>query len=83
MVYIVLGTKIVRINIQLERHDERHTKTRIRYTHTGLTEKGNAEVEKFTEEKFNLQMKYWEKAINYYLIHGKIISSNGHHIPSQ
>ena len=73
---------IVRINIQLEKHDERHTKTRISYTYTGLTEKGNLEVEKFTEEKFNQQMEHWEKAINYYLIHGKIISSNGHHIPS-
>ncbi len=78
MMYIVPEIKIVRINIKLETYDAKHTKTRIRYTHTGLTEKGNAEVEEFTEERFNHQMKHWEKAINYYLIHGKAISHNGH-----
>ncbi len=83
MLYIVPDTMIVRINIQLEKHDDRHTKTRIRYTYTGLTEKGNSEVEKFTEESFNQQMEHWEKAINFYLIYGKIISLGGHHTPSR
>ena len=82
MMYIIPDTKIVRINIQLEKHDKRHTKTRIRYTHTGLTEKGNAEVEKFTEERFNHQMENWEKAINFYRIHGKPISTEELHMPS-
>jgi hypothetical protein len=82
MTYIIPNTMIVRINIQLVNHDKKHTKTTIRYTKTGLTERGNAEVEKFTEERFNQQMEHWEKAINYYLIHGKIISSDGHYMPS-
>ena len=82
MMYIIPDTMIVRINIQLEKHDKKHTKTRIRYTKTGLTEKGNAEVEKFTEERFNQQMEHWEKAINFYLIHGKAISTEGLHMPS-
>ncbi|MHA2313796.1 MAG: hypothetical protein ACXACF_00685 [Candidatus Hermodarchaeia archaeon] len=83
MMYIIPDTMIVRINIQLEKHDKKHTKTRIRYTKTGLTEKGNAEVEKFTEERFNQQMEHWEKAINFYLIHGKAFSTEGLHMPSQ
>ena len=82
MMYIIPNIRIVRINIQLVNHDKEHTETTIRYTKTGLTERGNAEVEKFTEERFNQQMKHWEKAINFYLIHGKIIPSDGHHIPS-
>ncbi|MFQ5833876.1 MAG: hypothetical protein ACE5H4_14305 [Candidatus Thorarchaeota archaeon] len=82
MMYIIPDTMIVRINIQLEKHDSRHTKTTIRYTYTGLTERGNKEVGRFTEERFNHEMEFWEEAINHYLIHGKAISSNGHHMPS-
>ena len=82
MMYIIPNIRIVRINIQLVNHDKEHTETTIRYTQTGLTERGNAEVEKFTEERFNHQMEYWEKAINFYLIHGKMISSDEHYIPS-
>ena len=82
MMYINPDSMIVRINIQLEKHNERHTETTITYTKTGLTERGNVEVEKFTEERFNHQMEYWEKAINFYLIHGKMISSDEHYIPS-
>jgi len=82
MTYIIPNIKIVRINIYLVNHDKEHTETTIRYTQTGLTERGNAEVEKFTEERFNQQMENWEKAINYYLIHGKIISSDDHYMPS-
>ena len=82
MLYIIPDIMIVRINIQLVSHDKKHTKTTIRYTKTGLSERGNAEVEKFTEESFNQQMEHWEKAINYYLIHGKAISLDGHHMSS-
>ena len=79
MIYIIPNILIVRINIQLVNHDKEHTETAIRYTYTGLSERGNAEVEKFTEERFNHQMEYWEKAINFYLIHGKMISSDDHY----
>ncbi|NHJ19659.1 MAG: hypothetical protein EAX91_01860 [Candidatus Lokiarchaeota archaeon] len=81
MIYVIPSIMVVSINIQLVNHDNKHTKTTIRYTKTGLTERGNAEVEKFTEESFNQQMKHWEKAINYYLINGTIISSNEHYLP--
>jgi len=81
MMYIIPNIWIVRINIQLVNLDKEHTETIIRYTQTGLTERGNAEVEKFTEERFSHQMEYWEKAINFYLMHGKMISSDEHHIP--
>lgn len=82
MIYIIPNEQVVSINIQLVNHDKKHTKTTIRYTKTGLTERGNTEVEKFTEESFNQQMEHWEKAINYYLLHGRIISSENHYLPS-
>jgi len=82
MIYIIPNIMIVRITIQLVSYDKKHTKTIIRYTKTGLTERGNAEVENFSKERFNQQMEHWEKAINYYLIHGKAISSNRHYMSS-
>ena len=82
MIYIIPNEMIVSINIQLVHHDKNHTKTTIRYTKTGLTKSGNTQVEKFTEESFTQQMEHWEKAINYYLIHGKIISSDDHYMQS-
>jgi len=78
MMYIIPDTMLVSINIQIEKHDSRHAKTTIRYTYTSLSEKGNTKVEEFTEEKFNDQMKHWENAINYYLVHGKMISRLNH-----
>ena len=82
MMYIVPNIRVVRINIQLTPLDKQHTEARIVYTQTGLTEKGNAEVDKFTEKRFHQQMDYWEKAINHYLKHGKIISTEEHYTPS-
>ena len=84
MMYIVPNIRVVRINIQLtlDRSNKQHTETTITYTQTGLTEKGNTEVNKFTEERFHKQMEYWEKAINFYLEHGMIISSEEHYTPS-
>jgi len=82
MMYIVPNIRVVRITIQLTSRDKQQTETRIVYTQTGLTEKGNVEVEKFTEDRFHQQMDYWEKAINFYLIHGKLISSDEHYLAS-
>ncbi len=82
MIYLVPDVRVVRINIQLTPKNKQLTEINIIYTQTGLSEKGNIEVNKFTEERFNEQMDYWEKAINYYLKNNKLISSEELYSPS-
>ncbi len=46
-----------------------------RYEYTGLSEKGNAEVERYSEEWFATKMKKFEAALNHYLATGKAIAA--------
>lgn len=46
-----------------------------RYEYTGLSEKGNAEVERYTGEWFAGKMKKFEAALNHYLTTGKMIAA--------
>jgi hypothetical protein len=43
------------------------TKAEITYTYTGLTEKGNAVIEKELQMMYARDLKNWEEAINHYL----------------
>ncbi len=46
-----------------------------RYEYTGLSEKGNAEVERYAEEWFATKIKHFEAALNHYLATGKRIAA--------
>ncbi len=46
-----------------------------RYEYTGLSEKGNAEVDRYTEEWFAAKMEHFEAALNHYLANGKMIAA--------
>ncbi len=52
------------------------TRLYARYQYTGLSEKGNAEVERYTEEWFAHKMKKFEAALNHYLRTGKMIAAD-------
>ncbi len=58
---------IVKINIQLEKSDTYNTKTHIRYQYTGLNIRQNSYIRESLENDFLESMRWWEKAINYYL----------------
>jgi len=45
------------------------------YEYTGLSEAGNKEVERYTEQWFATKMKKFEAALNHYLATGKMISA--------
>jgi hypothetical protein len=51
------------------------TEAHIRYTYTGLSEAGNAEVQRYDRAWFAAKMNGWEKAINHYLTTGKRIEA--------
>ena len=51
------------------------TSSEIRYTYTGLSPEGNAQVERFTPEWFAKKMKGWETAINHFLRTGKLLDA--------
>ncbi len=53
----------------------RKTRLRARYEYTGLSERGNAEVERYTDEWFAQKMRMFEAALNHYLLSGKLIAA--------
>lgn len=50
-----------------------HTDAFIRYSYTGLSEPGNAEVQSYTRASFEEKMKAWETAINHFLTTGRML----------
>ena len=64
------GMVATRLRIRLEPDGER-TRAHIRYTYTGLSEAGDAEVERYDHDWFAAKMSGWEKAINAYLKTGR------------
>jgi hypothetical protein len=54
-----------------------HTSALIQYLYTGLSIKGNREVERYDQKWFHHKMQTWEAAINHYLQTGKRIDASG------
>jgi hypothetical protein len=71
------GLVAAQISIRLSRSEERPglTSAFIRYTYTGLSTKGNQEVESYDQKWFGHKMQSWEAAINHYLQTGKRIDA--------
>ena len=63
----------VRINIQLEKIEEKATKSHISYLYTILNEKDIETQMNHIEQSFFDSMTYWEKAINHYLTKRKVL----------
>jgi len=71
------GLVAAEIRIHLEAKSTQETTARIQYTYTGLTERGNREVERLDAPWFAHKMKSWEAAINHYLRTGSKIDTTG------
>ncbi len=65
------GHIITELRIQLARSGEQGTRTHIRYRYTGLSPKGNSDLEHYDQKWFQSKMQNWETTINYYLRTGK------------
>jgi len=64
---------VVKISIKLTPLDTNKTEALIGYQYTALNEEQNAFIEAELEESFIESMQWWEKAINHYLITGKML----------
>ncbi len=60
-----------RIDIGCEAIGTQATSTTITYTLTALTPQGNAYLERFTEEHYQVYIASWQRAITHYLAHGQ------------
>ncbi len=67
------GDNIVRINIQLEPVDDTTTICHVAYQYTALCETQNKFIETELTSQFDAAMKWWEKAINHYLVTGELL----------
>lgn len=73
--FVWVNPGFVTAQIQIELHSKAESKTEahIRYCYTGLSDKGNREVEGYSQAWFQTKMQSWEAAINHYLQTGKLI----------
>lgn len=69
------GTMAAQIDIRLQPSPGGKTTSKIRYTYTGLSEAGNEEVDRYTEDWFRDKMLSWQSAINQYLETGHLATA--------
>jgi hypothetical protein len=77
-VYLIPGLYTVDLDIQLHPLTANRSRALVRYTYTGLTERGNAEVVAMTEDRYRDFMQSWEVALNYFLTTGERYSPHRH-----
>jgi hypothetical protein len=68
---VMPGFKVSIIEIICQPNGADHTKTRVTYTITALSEKGKQYVTSMSKQHYEEWMTSWEKAINHYLRHGQ------------
>jgi hypothetical protein len=74
-VWISPGYIITELRIQVAPSGEGEARTHVRYRYTGLSAEGNKELERYTQEWFESNMRNWETTINHYLRTGKKMSA--------
>ncbi len=62
------------IEITCREKNVNETEATVAYTFTALSEAGNAYLAKFTEAYYREWLGNWEKAIHFYLKHGKMLT---------
>jgi len=73
--WVTPASVAAQINICLKAKSAHETTAHIHYTYTGLSEKGNQEVERYNRVWFEHKMQSWQAAINHYLRTGKKIDA--------
>jgi hypothetical protein len=65
-------SNVAEVDIRCEQSKNASTEARVTYVFTALSEQGNEYINKFTEEYYREWIGAWEKAIDYYLAHGRL-----------
>lgn len=73
--WVNAGSVAAQIRIHLEPKSAQETTAHICYAYTGLSERGNREVERYERAWFESKMQSWETAINHYLRTGRKIDA--------
>ncbi len=66
-----IGLAATTLAVQVEPDGDEGSKVRIVYTHTSLSDEGDAFLETITEEVFNQMMRFWEASMTHYLVTGQ------------
>lgn len=74
MVYHVPEIQVTKLAIQVTPITEMKNKVVITYSKTALSAEGEKVLEGFTKENYDIMMQSWEKAMNYYLKTGKMLT---------
>ena len=69
-VKVTPGSQVAVIEVHCEANGEGETRASVTYTWTALTEKGNEEMAKMTEEHYRQYISGWATAINDFLRNG-------------
>jgi hypothetical protein len=64
-------SRIARLTITVKEKAANLSAVKITYVITALCEEGNQFLEAFTQDNFEVGMKFWEKSMNYFLETGK------------
>ena len=72
-VRVTPGDSVVRISINLEALEANSTYAFIEYEYTSLSVEQTKFLEEDLEKNFQTSMRWWEKAINYYLENGEML----------
>jgi uncharacterized membrane protein len=64
-------SRIARLTITVKEKAANLSAVKITYVITALGEEGNQFLEAFTQDNFEVGMKFWEKSMNYFLETGK------------
>ena len=73
------GVRVVKAQIQLEDNRDGTTAAQITYSYTGLSDRGNALIDRITDDHFKHEMIAWEHAMNHYLRTGTTLKTHAPH----
>ena len=74
MFYHMPNVLVTKLEIQVSSITEEKTKAVLTYSKTSLSELGDRVLAEFTKEEYDIMMDSWEKAMNYYLETGEMLT---------
>ena len=75
---ITPGSRIARLIIGVRPDGDQRAKVDITYVFTALNEAGNRFVDRFSEENFAKDMRFWEASMNHYLKTGETLRNQNY-----
>jgi len=71
---ITPDSRAVKLDIAVSEREEGGSYVDIRYQVTALNEAGNGFIDGYSEEKFLIAMRFWERSMNHYMATGETLA---------